>query len=74
MQIKRFASRIFHYLALKTSLGLMYNDPNKIGEVENIIFDFYNRMTRGGFKRGLETPQFGFTLVCNFSLGRFRGK
>ena len=49
----------------------MYNDPNKIGEVENII-DFYNGMTRGGFKRGLQTPQFGFMLACNFSLGKIQ--
>lgn len=32
-----------------------HNDPNKIGEVENIITDFYNGMTRGRFKCGLET-------------------
>ena len=31
------------------------DDPNKIGEVEKIITDFYNEMTRGGFKCGLET-------------------
>lgn len=32
-----------------------HNNPNKIGEVENIINDFYNGMTRGRFKCGLET-------------------
>ena len=64
----------FIHLASKTSLGLMYNDPNEIGEVENIIIDFYTGMTRGGFKRGLETPQCGFTLACNFSLGKIQSQ
>jgi len=50
----------------------MYDDPNKISEVENIIIDFYNGMTRGGFKRGLETPQCGFLLACNFTLGKIQ--
>lgn len=62
----------FIHLASKTSLGLMYDDPNKISEVENIIIDFYNGMTRGGFKRGLETPQCGFLLACNFTLGKIQ--
>ena len=62
----------FIRLASKTSLGLMYNDLSKIGEVENIIIDFYNGMTRGGFKRGLQTPQCGFMLACNFSLGKIQ--
>lgn len=57
----------FVHLASQTSLGLMYDDPNKIQEVENIIIDFYNGMTRGSFKRGLETPRCGFLLACNFS-------
>ena len=46
----------FIHLASQTSLGLLYDDPNKLNEVENVIVDFYNGMTRGGFKRGLETP------------------
>lgn len=58
----------FVHLASQTSLGLMYDDPNKVQEVENIIVDFYNGMTRGSFKRGLETPRCGFLLACNFSL------
>ena len=60
----------FIHLASQTSLGLMYDDPNKVQEVENIIIDFYNRVTRGSFKRGLETPRCGFLLSCNFSLGK----
>ena len=62
----------FVHLASLTSLGLLYDDPNKIQEVENIIIDFYNGMTRGSFKRGLETPQCGFMLSCNFSLGKIQ--
>ena len=62
----------FVYLASQTSLGLMYDDPNKVQEVENIIVDFYNGMTRGSFKRGLETPRCGFLLACNFSLGKIQ--
>jgi hypothetical protein len=62
----------FVHLASKTSLGLMYDDPNKVHEVENIIIDFYNQMTRGSFKRGLETPRCGFLLACNFSLGKIQ--
>ena len=63
----------FVHLASLTSLGLLYDDPNKIQEVENIIIDFYNGMTRGSFKRGLETPRCGFMLSCNFSLGKIQG-
>ena len=62
----------FIHLASQTSLGLMYDDPNKVQEVENIIIDFYNRMTRGSFKHGLETPRCGFLLSCNFSLGKIQ--
>ena len=62
----------FVHLASQTSLGLMYDDPNKVQEVENIIVDFYNGMTRGSFKRGLETPRCGFLLACNFSLGKIQ--
>lgn len=62
----------FVHLASQTLLGLMYDDPNKIQEVENIILDFYNGMTRGSFKRGLETPRCGFLLACNFSLGKIQ--
>ena len=62
----------FVHLASLTSLGLLYDDPNKIQEVENIIIDFYNGMTRGSFKRSLETPQCGFMLSCNFSLGKIQ--
>ena len=62
----------FVHLASQTSLGLMYDDPNKIQEVENIILDFYNQVTRGSFKRGLETPRCGFLLACNFSLGKIQ--
>ena len=29
-------------LTFYTSLELMYDDPNKVKEVENIIIDFYN--------------------------------
>ena len=39
------------HLASQTSLGLMYDDPNKIQEIENIIVDFYNGITRRSFKR-----------------------
>lgn len=42
----------FVHLASKTSLGLVYDDPNQVFEVENIIIDFYNQITRGSFKRG----------------------
>lgn len=59
----------FVHLASQTSLGLMYDDPNKVQEVENIIVDFYNGIARGSFKRGIETPRCGFLLACNFSLG-----
>ena len=59
----------FVHLASQTSLGLLYDDPNKVNEVENVIIDFYNGMTRDGFKRGLETPRCGFLLACNFTLG-----
>ena len=62
----------FVHLASQTSLGLMYDDPNKVKEVEDIIIDFYNQMTRGSFKRGLETPRY-FLLSCNFSLGKSKG-
>ena len=62
----------FVHLASQTSLGLMYDDPNKVQEVENIILDFYNHVTRGSFKRGLETPRCGFLLACNFSLGKIQ--
>lgn len=62
----------FLHLASQTTLGLMYDDPNKVQEVENIILDFYNGMTRGSFKRGLETPKCGFLLACNFSLGKIQ--
>ena len=62
----------FVHLASQTSLGLMYDDPNKVQEVENIIVDFYNGMTRGSFRRGLETPKCGFLLACNFSLGKIQ--
>lgn len=62
----------FVHLASQTSLGLMYDDPNKIQEVENIIIDFYNGMTRGSFRRGLETPRCGFLLACNFPLGKLQ--
>lgn len=62
----------FVHLASQTSLGLMYDDPNKVQEVENIIVDFYNGMTRGSFKRGLETPRCGFLLACDFSLGKIQ--
>ena len=60
------------HLASQTSLGLMYDDPSKVGEVENIIVDFYNKMTRGSFRRGLETPNCGVLLACNFSLGKIQ--
>lgn len=59
----------FVHLASQTSLGLMYDDPNKVQEVENIIVDFYNGMTRGSFKHGLETPRCGFLLACNNRIG-----
>ena len=59
----------FIHLASQTSLGLLYDDPNKVAEVENVIIDFYIGMTRGGCKRGLETPRCGFLLACNFTLG-----
>ena len=62
----------FVHLATQTSLGLMYDDPNKVNEVEDIIINFYNGMTRGSFKRGLETPRCGFLLACNFSLGKIQ--
>lgn len=62
----------FVHLASQTSLGLMYDDPNKVQEVENIIVDFYNQISRGSFKRGLETPKCGFLLACNFSLGKIQ--
>ena len=62
----------FGHLASQTSLGLMYDDPNKVNEVENFIIDFYNQITRGSFERGLETPRCGFLLSCNFSLGKIQ--
>ena len=30
----------FIHLASQTSLGLLYDDPNKVAEVENVIIDF----------------------------------
>ena len=62
----------FVYLASQTSLGLMYDDPNKVTEVENIIIDFYNGMSKGSFVRGFERPSCGFLLACNFSLGKIQ--
>lgn len=62
----------FVYLAAQTLLGLMYDDPNKIQEVEDIIINFYNGMTRGSFKRGLEISRCGFLLDRNFSLGKIQ--
>ena len=62
----------FVHLAAQTSLGLMYDDPNKVQEVEDIIINFYNGMTRGSFKRGLGTPHCGLLLPCNFSLGKIQ--
>ena len=53
----------FIHLASQTSLGLFYDDPN------NLIVDCYIGITRGGFKRGLESPRCGFLLTCNFTLG-----
>ena len=55
----------FIHLASQTLLGLMYDDSNKVQEVETII---YNHITRGSFKWGLKTPRCGFLLSCNFSL------
>ena len=60
------------HLASQSSLGLMFDDPNKIQEVESLIVDFYNNINRGGFKRGVETPRCGVMLACNFSLGRLQ--
>lgn len=60
------------HLASQTSLGLFYDDPNKVAEVENAIIDFYNAITRGSFDRGLETPRCGFLLGCNFPLGKIQ--
>ena len=62
----------FVHLASLTSLGLMYDDPIKVHEVENIIVDFYNGITRGLLKRGLEIPKCAFLLVCNLSLGKIQ--
>jgi len=62
----------FGHLAAQTTFGLMYDDPNKVNEVENFIIDFYNRITRGSFERGLETPRCGFLLSCNFPLGKIQ--
>ena len=50
----------------------MYDDPNKVKEVENFIIDFYNRITRGSLEKDLETSQCGFLLLCNFSLGKIQ--
>ena len=69
---KGMRGEFFVHLASLTSLGLLYDDPSKIQEVENIIIDFYKGMIRGSFKRGLETPQCGFMLSCNFSLGKIQ--
>ena len=60
------------HLASKTSLGVMYDDPNKMQEVENLIVDIYNHVNKGGFKRGVETPRCGCLLACNFSLGKLQ--
>ena len=62
----------FMHLASQMSLGLMYDDPNKMQEIENIIVDFYNGITRGSFKRGLQTERCGVLIACNFSLGNFQ--
>ena len=51
----------FVHLASQTSLGLIYDDPNKIQEVESIILDFYNQVTRGSFKVT------GYSLLINYS-------
>ena len=55
----------FIYLTFQTSLRLMYDDSNKVQEVENII---YNHMTRRSFNWVLKTPRCGFLFSCNFSL------
>ena len=47
----------FLHLAQQTSLVLFYDNPNHVQEIESIIVDFYNGMTRGSFKRGFETPR-----------------
>ena len=62
----------FLHLAQQTSLVLFYDNPNHVQEIESIIVDFYNGMTRGSFKRGFETPRCGFMLACNFTLGKIQ--
>ena len=61
-------NEFFIHLASQTSLGLLYDDPNKLNEVE-CDCRLLPGLTRGGFKRGLETPRCGFLLACNFTLG-----
>ena len=48
--VRGLRCEFFVHLASQTFLGLLYDDSNKVNEVENIIIDFYNGMTRGGFK------------------------
>ena len=74
MQIQRLMSRIFHSPCIKNIswVNVQWSKQDQWGGKHHHWL--YNGMTRGGFKRGLETPQCGFTLACNFSLERFRGK
>ena len=62
----------FVHLAAQTSLGLMYDDPNRVQEVENVIVDFHNAIKRGSFVRGTEKPCCGIIIACNFTLGKIQ--
>ena len=55
----------FVHLAARTSLGLLYDDPNKVQEVENIIIDFYNGMTRGSFNWKLHAVALFYPVTFN---------
>ena len=57
----------FIHLTFQTSLGLMYDDSNKVQEAENSI---YNHMTRRSFNWVLKTSRCRFLFSCNFSLGK----
>ena len=64
----------FVHLASQTSLGLMYDDPNKVQEVENIIVDFYNGMTRVHSNVALKPHVVDSSLHATSLWERFRGE
>ena len=56
----------FVLLASQTSLGLMYDNPNKVQEVENIIADFYSGMRRGFIQTRPGNHEMRFSTCTQF--------